>query len=263
MKKVGIVGLGFIGQTIIDAINEGKVKAKLQAVYDINTEALHRVLNSNPSVRRMNDLLDFSDCDIVIESAVQAIVEPLFDEAIKNDIYFIPMSIGAFITNDVLYEKYKSLDAIKRKLILLPSGAIGGFDSIEALMLEGAEKVTLETRKPLKVFQNSEYVKQQNISLNSSQETVIFQGNAKQAAKNFPRSINVAARLALASLGPEQTNVRVVADSTIAKNIHTISIESEVGFYQFKFVNNPSPTNPKTSWIAALSAINVLKKIAE
>jgi len=40
-----------------------------------------------------------------------------------------------------------------------------------------------------------------------------------------------------------------------------IQIESTVGTYSFRFENNPSPTNPKTSWLAALSAIYTLKKI--
>ncbi|MCG3224023.1 MAG: DUF108 domain-containing protein, partial [Candidatus Heimdallarchaeota archaeon] len=45
------------------------------------------------------------------------------------------------------------------------------------------------------------------------------------------------------------------------KNTHEIEIHSEVGLYKFSFQNNPSPTNPKTSWLAALSILEILEKI--
>ncbi len=262
-KKIGIIGLGFIGKTIIDAIDKGIIKGKLQAIYDIQEEAINKVRNTHPKIRVMKNLSDVSDCDILVESAVQAIVEPLFDIAINNNKYFLPMSVGAFITNDSLYLKYSDLEPEKKSLILLPSGAIGGFDAINGIMLEGVNKVTLATRKPLKVFQNSDYIKNRGINLSEENSTIIFSGNAKEAAKNFPRSINVAARLALATLGPYDTKVEVIADPKIAKNIHIIKIESIVGNYEFTFDNNPSPTNPKTSWLAALSAVSILKGITE
>ncbi|UJG40911.1 MAG: DUF108 domain-containing protein [Candidatus Heimdallarchaeum aukensis] len=261
MKKLAIIGLGFIGETVIDAIISQKIDFEIQAIYDINEKVLKKVQRHLKNVRIMKNLTDFSDCDVVIECAVQSVVEEIFDKVLEDNIYFIPMSIGAFVTNESLYLKYQNLDEEKKKLILLPSGAIGGFDSIDAIALEGLNSVLLETRKPYHVFEKSAYAIKNGIKLDKNKETIIFEGNAKEAAKEFPRSINVAARLSLATLGREKTRVRILSDPLINQNIHRVFIESNVGLYEFTFKNKPSPSNPKTSWLAALSLISFLKKI--
>ncbi|MHA1115382.1 MAG: aspartate dehydrogenase domain-containing protein [Candidatus Heimdallarchaeaceae archaeon] len=261
MKKLAIIGLGFIGETVIDAIISQKIDFEIQAIYDINEKVLKKVQRHLKNVRIMKNLTDFSDCDVVIECAVQSVVEEIFDKVLEDNMYFIPMSIGAFVTNESLYLKYQNLDEEKKKLILLPSGAIGGFDSIDAISLEGLNSVMLETRKPYHVFEKSAYVIKNGIKLDKNKETIIFEGNAKEAAKEFPRSINVAARLSLATLGREKTRVRILSDPLINQNIHRVFIESNVGSYEFTFKNKPSPSNPKTSWLAALSLISFLKKI--
>jgi aspartate dehydrogenase len=209
----------------------------------------------------MENITDFQDCDIVVECAVQQVVAEVFDSVVKNGTYFIPMSIGAFITIDELYSKFQNLDSKNKNRILLSPGAIGGFDCIETIKPERIQSATLQTRKPNKVFASSDYIEEEGVKLSDTDPVTIFKGNAKEAATHFPRSINVAARLALSTLGPENTIVEIIADPSVSQNIHSIEIESEVGKYKFKFENNPSPSNPKTSWLAALSAIQTINKI--
>jgi aspartate dehydrogenase len=55
--------------------------------------------------------------------------------------------------------------------------------------------------------------------------------------------------------------VRVVADPTIARNVHEITVEGEFGKFFTRVENLPSPENPKTSYLAALSAVSTLRKI--
>ncbi|MHA1199362.1 MAG: aspartate dehydrogenase domain-containing protein [Candidatus Heimdallarchaeaceae archaeon] len=262
MKKIGVIGLGYIGTTIIEAVADETIEdAIIQAVYDIDEERMKEVHNEFPEFRLMENQTDFDDCDVVIECAIQEVVAQIFDSIVKEEKYFVPMSIGAFITIDPLYSKYQTLDKIMKKRILLSSGAIGGFDCIETIKSERIKSAKLKTRKPNIVFRNSSYIEENEIKLNDDTSTTIFTGNAKQAATHFPKSVNVAARLALSTLGPENTMVEIIADPTVSQNIHTIEIESDVGKYTFNFENNPSQTNPKTSWLAALSAINTVNKI--
>lgn len=262
MKKIGLIGLGFIGNTIIDAVVDGTIEnAVIQAVYDIDKGIMDSINKKYPAFRLMKDATDFQDCDIIVECAVQQVVAEIFDTVVKNEKYFIPMSIGAFITIDSLYSKFQSLDKTSKSRIFLSSGAIGGFDCIESIKTDKIVSAKLQTRKPNKVFEESSYVIENNIKLSETTPVTVFEGNAKQAATNFPRSVNVAARLALSTLGPEGTLVEIIADPAISQNIHSVAIESEIGKYKFKFENNPSPTNPKTSWLAALSAINTINRI--
>jgi len=55
--------------------------------------------------------------------------------------------------------------------------------------------------------------------------------------------------------------VRLVADPDIKVNTHEVKIVTPLGNMTMRVENKPSPTNPKTSALAYLSAIAALKKI--
>ncbi|MEM3789190.1 MAG: aspartate dehydrogenase domain-containing protein, partial [Candidatus Bathyarchaeia archaeon] len=57
--------------------------------------------------------------------------------------------------------------------------------------------------------------------------------------------------------------VRVVADPTISRNIHEIEVKGDFGELRIHVENVPSVENPKTSFLAALSAIATLKRLTE
>jgi len=79
----------------------------------------------------------------------------------------------------------------------------------------------------------------------------------------FPKNINVSALLSLAGIGPGRTRVRIVASEKAKKNIHRIQIDGEFGIITTVTENVPFPENPKTSFLAALSAVAVLKGITD
>jgi len=261
--KVALIGLGFIGSTILNALKTTlSSKFELRAIYDIDTAKINAVVKTFPNVRLMFNVRDFDDCDLIIEAASQEVVNEVFNKVIRLQKYFIPMSVGAFTTYDEIYTRYSKLNEEQKKRILLPAGAIGGFDAIKAIAGVSFNEVMLETHKPLRVFLNDPYVIEHKIKLSSDKPTLIFEGNAKEAAKNFPKSINVASRLALATLGPQRTKVKIYADPTVKRNVHKIFINSIVGNYIFTFENYPSPANPRTSWLAALSVVSLLSEFS-
>ena len=125
-------------------------------------------------------------------------------------------------------------------------------------------KVILTTKKPPKAFLGAPYVLKKKIRLdNIDKDTVLFEGDASQAIKAFPQNINVAATLSMAGIGPEATVVRIVASPTISRNIHEIEIESDAGKIIIRCENVVHPDNPKTSYLAVLSAIATLKQVLE
>jgi aspartate dehydrogenase len=68
--------------------------------------------------------------------------------------------------------------------------------------------------------------------------------------------------VSLAGIGADKTAVRILADPRSDKNIHEIEAEGEFGRLFVRMENVPSPRNPKTSHMAALSAIALLQRIA-
>jgi len=81
----------------------------------------------------------------------------------------------------------------------------------------------------------------------------LFEGSAAEAALRYPQNLNVAATLALRGVGMEKTRVTVRADPRVAVNTHEIEVRSAAGTATFRFQNEPSADNPKTSALTALS----------
>jgi aspartate dehydrogenase len=72
----------------------------------------------------------------------------------------------------------------------------------------------------------------------------------------------VAAALSLAGIGVDKTKVRIVVDPNAKTNIHKIEVEGDFGKITAQTENFPSPSNPRTSYLAILSAISLLKKLS-
>jgi aspartate dehydrogenase len=122
----------------------------------------------------------------------------------------------------------------------------------------------LTSRKPIAALKGSKYVAERNLTLDSIEEdTVIFEGFAEEAARAFPATSNVAASLLLA-VDPAisvPVRVRIVAVPDGNENVHEICVHGEFGRLTVKVENVPSETNPRTSQLAAFSAIATLKNL--
>ncbi|MFQ5952709.1 MAG: aspartate dehydrogenase domain-containing protein, partial [Candidatus Omnitrophota bacterium] len=124
----------------------------------------------------------------------------------------------------------------------------------------GIESVTITTRKPPKSIKGAPYLSENNIDVEGiKEETVIFEGNALDAIKGFPKNINVSALLSIAGIGPEKTRVKIVVSPEYTRNTHEIEVKSKAGTIKTRTENVPSPDNPKTSYLAALAAIASLR----
>src|SRR5690606_28834584 len=88
--------------------------------------------------------------------------------------------------------------------------------------------------------------------------TVIFEGTARQVALSYPKNANVAATLALAGRGMDDTKVRLVADPHAATNSHQVDGESLLGRFSFSTEAKPLESNPKTSASTAYSIVSYL-----
>ena len=93
------------------------------------------------------------------------------------------------------------------------------------------------------------------------EDTVIFEGTAEEAARAFPATSNVAASLRLAVDPSVPVRVRVVAVPGGSENVHEIRVQGEFGRLTVKVENVPSKSNPRTSQLAAFSAIATLKNL--
>lgn len=262
MKKIklGLVGCGAIGSYLAKRIDrELSRESLLVAISDINPQAcakLKKTLYSKPVICSSQALI--KKCELIIEATSVSSAKGLIEESIENAKDILVMSVGALLTTANLIKKAKE----KGTRIYIPSGAIAGVDAFKAAANGAIKSILLTTRKPSKTLQDIPYVKRMGIDLvNSKKDIEVFRGNALEAIYNFPQNINVAATLSLATLGPKKVNVKIIASPKLKNNIHEIEICSDSGKIITRTENLASKSNPKTSFLAMLSAFAMLKAI--
>ncbi len=261
--KVALIGCGFIGQTIADAIEDGTVDATIVSVFSIKRDGAEKVAAMCSGVKIADSAGEVikSDAELIIEAASIGALKEHAVDILKSGKSLMAMSVGAFADRKFLedVEKMARESGVK---VYLPSGAVGGTDALKSATMAPLTEVSLVTTKPPKSFRGNQYLIEKGIDVDRIQERqILYEGSAADAIDKFPLNINVAVTVGLSALGPKKTKVSVVCDPEIDKNVHEIYARGDFGELRIKIENLPSPKNPRTSYLAALSAIATLKRI--
>ncbi|MXQ55730.1 aspartate dehydrogenase [Shimazuella alba] len=252
--KIGLIGTGNIGQYILRSVNLERVipKAEVAAVYT-RVKPKRDAISVPYKTKLYDDFDQFikEDLDLVIEAATIQAVEAYAARILESKKNLLLVSVGALADADFLTELKQLCDDTNTS-IYLPSGAIGGLDILKAAKSVGElNSVSITTRKPPKAL----------LEETVDEEVILFEGTAKDAISKFPKNINVAIVLSLAGLGVDNTKVRIIADPYVGKNNHTIEATGSFGKMTLTVENDPMPSNPKTSYLAAISVISTLKNL--
>jgi aspartate dehydrogenase len=270
-KRVALIGCGTIGREIAIAVDSGRVNnATIVTVVD-KIDHLAQTLrsnlqNSNPSTftnfSKFIYSSSFKDVDIIVEAASQDAVNSFGKKIVEAGKSLMIMSVGAlgdpFFLSEMLDIAYQNSSHI-----YVPTGAIAGIDAIRSVKHLLDSVVITTTKNPIALagapFFNLTKINVYEIT----EKTVIYDGNAADAVKKFPANINVAAILSLAGIGIKRTKVKIIADPYTDINQHEITATGKFGEMTIIVRNKPSPNNPKTSFLAVLSAIECLRSICD
>ncbi len=250
--RIAIIGCGNIGGEIVRAVCEGRLRSAVVALMDRYPEkCLHlaSTLEKSTGVRPVvaegiEDLLEVEP-DLVVEAASQEAVRQYAKQILRRGVDLVVMSVGALLDEGFLQE-ISSLDG----RIHVPSGAIAGLDAVRAMRHSGITKVVLRTRKNPK-----------SLGVGLEEEKVLFEGPASRAVKEFPVNVNVAAALSLAA--GREAWVQVIADPNVETNIHELEVVSDASTLRVVVENRPSPSNPRTSYLACLSVVELLRSLED
>jgi aspartate dehydrogenase len=243
------------------SVNDGTVPAELVVVMDKvagAAESLAAMLDTRPKITDSLKALIESDATLVVEAASQEAVREYAESILASGKDLVVMSVGALLDKEF---RRRVTDVARRKhtKVYVPSGAIGGVDAIGALQLVGIDEVVLTVKKSPENM--SDYLNDHGIDPRSvTQPRTLFEGDVETAVRLFPANVNVAASLALAS--NSDVKVRIVADPFLKRNVHEIEVSSHPSNLKIKCENLPHPNNPKTSYLAALSLVRLLRRIA-
>jgi aspartate dehydrogenase len=240
-RKVGIIGCGAIGTLIAEAVERKMVACDELIIYDFDgkkSEALESSLRFPVTVvASLDEMLELKP-KAIVEAASQQAVREYMERIVSANIDLIVMSTGALLSLNVQNSK-----------IHVPSGAIGGLDALSSAALAGIDEVILISRKNPRA-----------LDLNNKEAKVVYEGDASEAARLYPREMNVAATLAL-TVKPAKVQVQVVSDPAVQRNTHEFKVQWRFGEMFLRFANDPHPENPRTSALAAWSAIKLLQTL--
>jgi len=263
LVRVALIGCGTIGNTIAKAIDNKEINADLIAVFDNIKEQvvkLASMLNNKPVIiDSFEELLDY-DIDIVVEAASQEALKSYARKLlVKYDL--MVMSVGALLDEELFNDLY-NISLKHNTRLYIPSGAIAGIDAIKSVK-SLIDEIEITTTKSPKSLIDAPYIKLKGIDLNNlDKPRIVYEGYAREAVRYFPANVNVSATLSLAGIGADKTKVKIIADPNIKSNRHEIKAKGMFGEFIISVDNIPSPNNPKTSYLAVLSAIECLKSIS-
>jgi aspartate dehydrogenase len=259
MKSIAIAGLGAIGLQIAGSIASIPGIALVAVADHDEREAAEKIasLGLDAEVRSLESLPDAAD--IVVEALPAAVAAKLYPLVIAKGKTLVALSSSVLLQRDELTE----MAAKNGARIIVPSGAVGGLDALKAAKEGQLHSVRMITRKSPRSLAGAPHVVEQKIDLAAlTSPTLIFSGNALDAARAFPANVNVVAAVSLAGMGPTATQIEVWADPSAVRNSHTVQVKSDSTEFEIQMTNLPSQSNPRSSQLACFSAIAALRDLA-
>jgi aspartate dehydrogenase len=241
MLKIGLLGCGNIGHII--ARHHGSFE--ISAVYDKVFERAKEIaaISGTVAYEEFESFLK-ADMDIVVEAASVGAVKLHAAEILNRKKDLVIMSVGALADTGFRNTIEKAaMDAGKR--IYIPSGAIFGLDNLKIGRISTISKLLLRTTKSPR-----------SLGLEANERRIIFSGKANECIKAFPKNVNVSVAMSLAA--GKDTDVELWVDPAVDRNVHELFIEGDFGETYIRVTNVPSPDNPATSYLAALSILTLL-----
>lgn len=254
-----IIGCGNIGSGVAREA-EGMSEVSSVSVLDGNLEKVDSLCQSLSKAGPASALSEaIQECDLVCEAASPEAAREVLPLAMAAGKDCLLMSMGALV-DDAFREEMLEASRKSGARIIIPSGAICGLDGLRAASVAEIDEVELITTKSAAGFAGSpllEGVMADAETLTSPR--ILFQGSAREAVVALPRNVNVAAAVSLSGVGFDRTKVTVVLDPAARRNRHELRVRGSFGEIRCEASNEPSPENPASSYLAALSAISALR----
>ncbi|VWX54567.1 aspartate dehydrogenase [Novosphingobium sp. 9U] len=251
--RVGMIGDGSIARAVRAALGPGA------PVVGILARCPREGLDEAMRVETMADLLA-REPDVVVECAGHEAVRAYGAEVLRAGLSLMIVSTGV-LADAALAKALAAAAEEGGAQLVLASGAMAGIEGLSAARLGGLERVRYVGRKPALAWRGTPA--EDLLDLGAlSEPAVFFRGHAREAALAYPKNSNVAATVALAGIGFDRTEVELVADPTIATNVHELCFEGADGSFEVRIAGAPSAANPKTSALTAHSIVRLLNGMA-
>lgn len=265
MQHIMIIGAGAIGTYLVRELHRLYPGARLSCIERAELCAAARM-----RLREIaGDALEVYEgiaavpagVELAVECGGHAAVSQHGVDCLEAGHDLLVASVGA-LADQALYERLVAAAERCGRKLLIPAGAVAGMDALAAARLAGIDRVRYTSRK-LPLAWKGTHAESLCRLETVTQATEFLRTDARQAATLFPQNANVAATIALAGIGFERTEVSLNADPAAEGNTHLLEIEGACGSMRIELRNKPFPDNPKTSMLAGLSLLRVIRNRTE
>jgi aspartate dehydrogenase len=244
MIRVGLIGCGNIGHIIA----RHATGFKIVALFDKFPERAQN-LEQVSGAKASDTFASFieGDFDLVVEAASVNAVRTYAADVLSHDKDLVIMSVGA-LADPAFCDTLRALAKKNGRKIYIPSGAIFGLDNLKIGRISPITKLLLRTIKS-----------PASLGIEAKERRLIFAGKANECIKAFPKNVNVSVAMSLAA--GRDTDVELWVDPAVDRNVHELIIAGDFGETCIRVTNVPSPDNPATSYLAALSILSLLSNL--
>lgn len=253
MQTIAIIGSGAIGEAVAGYLDEHDDVLIAAAVIEPGMDARAREVFGDEVeiVYAVNDVS--TEVGLAVDCAGHPALRQHGAAVLARGIDLVTVSSGALADASL----FDALAVAARKggaQLRVVSGAIGALDVLAAGSIGELAKVTYRGRKPPRGWRGSPA--ETKLDLDALSEAAVhYRGSARNAALEYPKNANVAASVALAGIGFDATEVELIADPNIERNVHEIVAEGDFGRFEFRIEGRSLPDNPRSSAITAMSVV--------
>ena len=258
-RKVAIVGFGAIGRSLAALIRERLPHVSLIGVAKQSPPSERDRASVHATTRFVDTpaALAKLPADLVIECAGHRALAAFAPALLREGRELLIASVGA-LADPALETSLREAALQGRARLLLSTGAIGAVDLLCAARIGGLRGVSYTGSKPPRAWLGTAAEALAQSAQSANVPVNLFEGTAREAALRFPQNANVAATVALAGIGFEETRVHLVADPRLHANQHAVQAEGTFGHFELTVCGNPQSAQPKTSVLVAFSLARYL-----
>lgn len=255
-QRVAIFGMGAIGRAIVDGWDDA-ASARLVAICVRPHQVADLQHLMRPDVTVVSDVAAMlaTNPDVVVEAAghdgALAIAAPVLTRA---DLYLLSVGI---LADAAIRAALLAVARANGHRIVIPAGALAGFDGLAALARTPGTRVKYTSIKPPRAWVGTPAATAFDLDAMDT-ATTIFAGNAEDAARLYPRNANLAAAVALAGIGFADTQVELIADPASLANRGIVEAHGPSSSLTLEAAGLAALDNPKTSAIVADSVLAAL-----
>ncbi len=256
---IALIGFGAIGRVVAERLVAAPGGARLVGVLVRSGGKEAREILP-PDVALLDGIGGLQDLapDIVVECAGQEALAQYAPELLGAGIDVMAVSTGALARPGAL-EAWRAKAEAGGARLFIPAGAIAGLDGLGSHRLAGLTRVIYTSTKPPVAWRGTPAEKLLDLGSLQDKQT-FFEGTAREAALAYPKNANLAATVALAGMGLDETRVRLVADPAAGGNTGVIEAESAIGTMRVEMAGQAG-ANPKTSASTAYSLVHALQNM--